>query len=167
MTSWTNSTGWDGAPEEYFQSYEERLEESLYTGATSPRDLTNDELDLLLDDPIHSPMDQKLREEKDRRVGSDRDPASETKASARSAKQTRDPISETELYDRTAERIQQISRRVAGETLSESDLKGLVKEIHTEYGTADKRRIIAALHSDDTDRQEDALREVGRDLGYI
>lgn len=167
MTSWNKSTGWDGAPEEYFQSYEERLEESLCTGSTTPQDLTNEELDMMLNDPVHSPTDQKLREEKNRRTQTNHNPSSETAAPATSAKKTRDSISEKELYNQTAERIQQISQRVAGNTLNDSDLKDLVKEIHTEYNTKDKLQIIADLHSNDTDRQEDALRKVGRDLGYI
>lgn len=167
MTSWNKSTGWDGAPEEYFQSAEERLEESLYTGATTPQDLTNDELDMMLNDPVHSPTDQELREEKNRRTQINHNPSSEASATTASAKKTRNSISEKELHNRTADRIQQISQRVAGDTLDGSDLKDLVKEIHTEYNTEDKLQIIADLHSTDTDRQEDALRKVGRDLGYI
>ncbi|WP_075936297.1 hypothetical protein [Halosegnis longus] len=167
MTSWTNSTGWDGAPEEYFQSHEERLEESLYTGAVSPQDLTNQELDDLLNDPIQSPIDHTLRQEKDRRTGVNQELSTDAASTPSSERSNRDSISETELYDRTAAQIQTISQRVAGDTLSTSDLKDLVKQIHTEYSTADKREIVAGLHSDDHDRQEDALRRVGRDLGYI
>ena len=167
MTSWTNSTGWDGAPEEYFQSYEERLEESLYTGALSRQDLTNQELDDLLNDPIQSPIDHTLRQEKDRRTGANQELSTDAAPASSSGQSNRNSISESELYDRTAAQIQTISQRVAAYTLRTSDLKDLYKQIHTKYATADKREIIAGLHSYDHDRQQDALRRLGRDLGYI
>lgn len=169
MTSWNRSTGWDGAPEEYFQNDLDRLEESLYTGSTNPQDLTDRELNDLLNDPVTSPVDSKLRQEKDRRqlIHDDYYAESKTTTTTTSTQKTQDSISKKEFRNEIYGPIQEVSKRFLGGSLDKAELNKMIDRLYKKYSTTSQMKLIEDLHSNDKDRQEDALIKVGERLGYI
>lgn len=167
MTSWTNTTGWDGAPEEYFETDLDRLERSLYSESTSPQDLTSNELNQLLNNSLDPSLKHDLKEEKNRRETVDDSLGASGAPSTSSTNNTDTSISKQEFHNQIYDPIQNVSKRVLGGTLDQSELGDIIEQLYYQYNTRKKKKLIRDLNSNDHDRQENALRVVGEKLGYI